>query len=185
MRLTKAGFFYITNFGLSQEQINQRFAIGKEFFALPEKTRMQYCGPLDEGNYNGYRPHGRLKSYMACMTTWNSTTCSRSFPKPSARNQRLSSSTGPRQKNSIVTCMRTLHTNSCACSLSSWSCHGFLTYVSQQPVSALQVRRTEESDWEHIHMPEGLVVVNIADNSSILGERVSQERYPPRNCAAG
>lgn len=41
--------------------------------------------------------------------------------------------------------------------------NGTLTYVFQQPVAALQVRRGPDSGWEYIRIPEGKVAVNIAD----------------------
>jgi isopenicillin N synthase-like dioxygenase len=46
------GFFYIVNFGLSQAEIDQQFAIAKEFFALPEEEQMKYRAPLEAGNCN-------------------------------------------------------------------------------------------------------------------------------------
>ncbi|KAK3053125.1 hypothetical protein LTR09_005751 [Extremus antarcticus] len=52
------GFFYITGFGLSQEEVDQQFAIGKEFFALPTEEKVKYRADLENGNYNGYRPKG-------------------------------------------------------------------------------------------------------------------------------
>ncbi|KAK5173469.1 uncharacterized protein LTR77_002150 [Saxophila tyrrhenica] len=52
------GFFYITGFGLSQEEVDNQFAIGKEFFALPTEEKVKYRADLEHGNYNGYRPKG-------------------------------------------------------------------------------------------------------------------------------
>jgi len=56
--VNNVGFFYITNFGLSQDEVDQQFAIGKEFFALPTEEKMKYKADLMNGNYNGYRPLG-------------------------------------------------------------------------------------------------------------------------------
>ncbi|KAJ5839536.1 uncharacterized protein N7525_004724 [Penicillium rubens] len=56
-----SGFFYITNFGLTQAEIDEQFAIAKAFFALPQEERLKYRAPLEEGNYNGYRPLGTLE----------------------------------------------------------------------------------------------------------------------------
>ncbi|KAJ5787393.1 hypothetical protein N7457_002383 [Penicillium paradoxum] len=58
--LTREGFFYITNIGLSQEEIDLQFAIGKAFFELPEEERLRHRAPLERGSYNGYRPLGAL-----------------------------------------------------------------------------------------------------------------------------
>ncbi|KAK3710274.1 hypothetical protein LTR37_010340 [Vermiconidia calcicola] len=52
------GFFYITNFGLSQDDVDRQFAIGKEFFSLPTEEKIKYKADLMNGNYNGYRPKG-------------------------------------------------------------------------------------------------------------------------------
>lgn len=58
-RRVVTGFFYITNFGLTPEQIDQQYAIAKAFFSLPSQVKLSYRAHLEEGNYNGYRP-------MAC-----------------------------------------------------------------------------------------------------------------------
>ncbi|OJK03728.1 hypothetical protein ASPACDRAFT_22765 [Aspergillus aculeatus ATCC 16872] len=57
----EVGFFYITNFGLTQDQIDRQYAIGQEFYALPFEERLKYRAPLEEGNYNGYRPLGSVE----------------------------------------------------------------------------------------------------------------------------
>lgn len=56
--VNNVGFFYITNFGLSQDEVDEQFAIGREFFALPTDEKMKYKADLANGNYNGYRPKG-------------------------------------------------------------------------------------------------------------------------------
>ncbi|KAF4551898.1 Non-heme dioxygenase in morphine synthesis N-terminal-containing protein 2 [Elsinoe fawcettii] len=55
------GFFYITNFGLSQESIDRQYAIGKSIFDLPEDEKLKYRADLESGNYNGYRPKGVIE----------------------------------------------------------------------------------------------------------------------------
>jgi isopenicillin N synthase-like dioxygenase len=52
------GFFYITNFGLSQDEIDQQFAIGKSIFDLPMEEKLRHRANLEEGHYSGYRPLG-------------------------------------------------------------------------------------------------------------------------------
>lgn len=52
------GFFYITNFGLSQEEVDRQFAVGKEVFSLPMEEKLKHRADLEHGNYNGYRPLG-------------------------------------------------------------------------------------------------------------------------------
>ena len=44
------GFFYITGFGLSQEEVDEQFAIGKEFFSLPTEEKVKYRADLEHGN---------------------------------------------------------------------------------------------------------------------------------------
>ena len=56
--IEKIGFFYITNFGLSQEDVDRQFAIGKEFFQLPTEEKLKYRADLENGGYNGYKPMG-------------------------------------------------------------------------------------------------------------------------------
>ncbi|KAJ4354048.1 uncharacterized protein N0V89_005781 [Didymosphaeria variabile] len=56
--LTQPGFFYITNFGLSQEAVDRQFAIGKELFNLPTSEKLKYRADLENGGYNGYKPLG-------------------------------------------------------------------------------------------------------------------------------
>jgi isopenicillin N synthase-like dioxygenase len=45
---------------------------------------------------------------------------------------------------------------------------GTLTFVFQQPVSALQIKATDESDWEHLRIQPGVVAVNLARMVEIL-----------------
>lgn len=52
------GFFYIINFGLSQEEVDRQFSIGKEIFKLPLEEKLKYRAELEKGGYNGYKPMG-------------------------------------------------------------------------------------------------------------------------------
>ncbi|KAJ5162109.1 hypothetical protein N7492_007501 [Penicillium capsulatum] len=52
------GFFYITNFGLSQEDVDRQFSIGNEIFKLPTDEKLKYRADLEQGGYNGYKPMG-------------------------------------------------------------------------------------------------------------------------------
>ncbi|KAH9884906.1 2og-Fe oxygenase family protein [Xylariomycetidae sp. FL2044] len=53
------GFFYVTNFGISQEAVDRQFALGQAFYELPLEEKLRYEPNLDAGEYNGYRPAGR------------------------------------------------------------------------------------------------------------------------------
>lgn len=56
--IQKIGFFYIINFGLTQEQVDRQFAIGKEVFQLSTEEKLKYRADLENGGYNGYKPLG-------------------------------------------------------------------------------------------------------------------------------
>ncbi|KAL1655371.1 hypothetical protein SLS61_001834 [Didymella pomorum] len=56
--ISQIGFFYITNFGLSQEAVDRQFAIGKELFNLSTEEKLKYRADLENGGYNGYKPLG-------------------------------------------------------------------------------------------------------------------------------
>lgn len=56
--LQNIGFFYIVNFGLSQEQVDKQFAIGKNVFELSTEEKLKYRADLENGGYNGYKPLG-------------------------------------------------------------------------------------------------------------------------------
>lgn len=53
------GFFYVTNYGISQEKVDRQFALGSAFYDLPLEEKLKYQPDLDSGDYNGYRPGGR------------------------------------------------------------------------------------------------------------------------------
>lgn len=53
------GFFYVTNFGIPQEAVDQQFALGQKFYELPLQEKLKYEPDLENGVYNGYRPAGR------------------------------------------------------------------------------------------------------------------------------
>jgi isopenicillin N synthase-like dioxygenase len=52
------GFFYIINFGLSQEQVDRQFSLCKQVFDLSTDEKMKYRADLENGGYNGYKPFG-------------------------------------------------------------------------------------------------------------------------------
>ncbi|KAI9733989.1 MAG: hypothetical protein M1834_002646 [Cirrosporium novae-zelandiae] len=56
--IQKIGFFYIINFGFTQEEVDYQFAIGREFFELPTEEKLKYRADLEHGGYNGYKPLG-------------------------------------------------------------------------------------------------------------------------------
>ena len=47
--IVRVGFFYIIGFGLTQEQVDRQFAIGKKVFELPTDEKMKYRADLENG----------------------------------------------------------------------------------------------------------------------------------------
>jgi isopenicillin N synthase-like dioxygenase len=43
-----AGFFYITNFGLTEKEVNRQFAIARDFYTLPYSEKIKYRGPMEQ-----------------------------------------------------------------------------------------------------------------------------------------
>lgn len=70
--LQTTGFFYIVNFGLSQEEVDRQFAIGKSVFELPDGEKLKYRADLENGGYNGYKPLGlRVRFCFFALRTPN------------------------------------------------------------------------------------------------------------------
>ncbi len=55
------GFFYVKNFGLSQEQVDNQFTLAKNFFELPVSEKEKYEIDYAKADYNGWRRPGRGK----------------------------------------------------------------------------------------------------------------------------
>ncbi|KAK3217187.1 hypothetical protein GRF29_1g2224659 [Pseudopithomyces chartarum] len=53
------GFFYVKNFGLTQDQIDQQFTLAKHFFQLPVSEKEKYEIDYAAADYNGWRRSGR------------------------------------------------------------------------------------------------------------------------------
>lgn len=53
------GFFYVVNYGISQDAVDRQFALGQSFYKLPLEEKLKYVPDLENGVYNGYRPAGR------------------------------------------------------------------------------------------------------------------------------
>ncbi|RFU25721.1 hypothetical protein B7463_g10616, partial [Scytalidium lignicola] len=54
----RIGFFYVTNFGFTQEEVDRQYAIGKALFELPADEKIKYIADLNHGEYIGYKPAG-------------------------------------------------------------------------------------------------------------------------------
>ncbi|KAH6664094.1 putative UPF0676 protein [Halenospora varia] len=53
------GFFYVKNYGLSQEEVDHQFTLAKHFFALPVDEKAKYECNYAAADYNGWRRSGR------------------------------------------------------------------------------------------------------------------------------
>ncbi|KAM0133729.1 hypothetical protein ACHAPC_003886 [Botrytis cinerea] len=49
------GFFYVKNFGLSQDQVDRQFTLAKNFFTLPVDEKAKYEVDYANADYNGWR----------------------------------------------------------------------------------------------------------------------------------
>lgn len=56
------GFFYVKNYGLTPEQVQQQFTLAKNFFALPVEEKAKSEVDYANADYNGWRRSGRYKS---------------------------------------------------------------------------------------------------------------------------
>jgi non-haem dioxygenase in morphine synthesis N-terminal len=53
------GFFYVKNYGLTQEEVDNQFTLAKHFFALPVDEKAKYECNYAAADYNGWRRSGR------------------------------------------------------------------------------------------------------------------------------
>ncbi|KAJ3330503.1 hypothetical protein HDU91_003563, partial [Kappamyces sp. JEL0680] len=58
---TEIGFVYLSNHGISEETIQQSFAMSKRFFELPDKQKLALAWTTPESN-RGYVSQGREKT---------------------------------------------------------------------------------------------------------------------------
>lgn len=56
------GFFYVKNFGLSQDQVDRQFTLAKHFFALDPEEKAKHEVDYANADYNGWRRAGRNKN---------------------------------------------------------------------------------------------------------------------------
>ena len=82
------GFFYITNFGLSQGEVDQQFGLCKKVFELPTEEKLKYRADLEHGGYNGYKPLGLRKIKGNIPDNTEITTSPSSSPNTSGRIHR-------------------------------------------------------------------------------------------------
>ncbi|KAL4887243.1 putative 1-aminocyclopropane-1-carboxylate oxidase [Aspergillus karnatakaensis] len=52
------GFFYLKNYGLTKEEVDNQFALAKSVLSLPNEEKQKYRAALEQGDYNGWKPAG-------------------------------------------------------------------------------------------------------------------------------
>jgi len=56
------GFFYVKNYGLSQEEVDQQFKLAQALFKLPVEEKEKYEVNYRAADYNGWRRPGTRKT---------------------------------------------------------------------------------------------------------------------------
>ncbi|CAI7662109.1 unnamed protein product [Penicillium bialowiezense] len=207
------GFFYITNIGLSQAEIDLQLAIARAFFELPEEERLRHRAPLERGSYNGYRPLGALNLFPGMQDTLEFYSIFKFIPQSERSHPHIIH----RYSKEIERFSRHMHENvsfkllrvlalmlelpedqfvdgnryedECDSSIRYMLYHarsqqenktfddvyfrghtdkGTMTFMFQQPIAALQIRHSKESEWEYLRIPAGSVAVNIGDTLQFL-----------------
>ncbi|KAL5343254.1 putative 1-aminocyclopropane-1-carboxylate oxidase [Aspergillus crustosus] len=52
------GFFYLENYGLTNEEVDSQFALAKSVLSLSNEEKQKYRAALEQGDYNGWKPAG-------------------------------------------------------------------------------------------------------------------------------
>ncbi|QIW96768.1 hypothetical protein AMS68_002286 [Peltaster fructicola] len=58
----RVGFFYVKNYGITQEEVDRQFTLAQAFFELPESEKEQYEVNYKIADYNGWRRRGLRSS---------------------------------------------------------------------------------------------------------------------------
>lgn len=58
------GFFYVKNYGLTDEQVNNQFTLAEHFFELPIDEKAKHEVNYAEADYNGWRRAGKGRAGM-------------------------------------------------------------------------------------------------------------------------
>ncbi|KAH8881783.1 putative 1-aminocyclopropane-1-carboxylate oxidase [Thozetella sp. PMI_491] len=56
--LEEIGFFYVSNHGLTREDVDTQFALAQSVLALRDEDKAPYRAALEAGDYNGWKPAG-------------------------------------------------------------------------------------------------------------------------------
>jgi isopenicillin N synthase-like dioxygenase len=59
--ISTVGFFYVTDFGLSEEDVDEQFAIAKDLFDMPAEEKQPYRVDPTKQGFFGWKPRGSRK----------------------------------------------------------------------------------------------------------------------------
>ena len=88
--ISTVGFFYVTNFGLSEAQVDEQFALAAAIFDQPTKEKQKYrVSPTQQGHF-GWKPAGARKQQHGLVDNlelyddpkWNTHYADRLRPQP-------------------------------------------------------------------------------------------------------
>ena len=68
--MSTTGFFYVVNFGLSGDEIDRQWHLGKKILELSMEEKLSYRAKLEAGDYNGYRPLGSIEQFPGMRDNW-------------------------------------------------------------------------------------------------------------------
>lgn len=60
--ISTVGFFYVTNFGLPPEKVDEQFAIASSLFSMPSSSKMKYRVDHNKQGFFGWKPAGSRKA---------------------------------------------------------------------------------------------------------------------------
>jgi isopenicillin N synthase-like dioxygenase len=97
LAISTVGFFYVTNFGLSDSAVDEQFALAAQIFDLPPKEKQKYRVSTTQQGHFGWKPAGARKQQHGLVDNlelyddpkWNDLYADRPRPAPllAAREQ--------------------------------------------------------------------------------------------------
>ena len=90
--ISTVGFFYVTNFGLSESEVDEQFALAQQMFSLSESEKQPYRVDPSKQGFFGWKPRGSRKQQHGLVDSlelyddpkWNDVYRSRPRPPPLA-----------------------------------------------------------------------------------------------------
>ena len=90
--ISTVGFFYVTNFGLSESEVDEQFGLAQQLFSLSESEKQPYRVDPTKQGFFGWKPRGSRKQQHGLVDSlelyddpkWNDVYRSRPRPRPLA-----------------------------------------------------------------------------------------------------